>query len=258
MQTTDSLDKLKKESSDRISKASSIQEVENIRINVLGRKGALTEILRNLSKLSVEEKREVGKNANLLKEELESLLHAKTKELEQKVISEKIAKEKFDIYLPPFPLDTGHFHPVTQTIEEITGIFKSIGFNVENGPEIETEWYNFEALNIPSDHPARDTQDTFFLKGEKRLLRTHTSPVQIRVMEKQKPPVRIIVPGRVYRNEATDASHSAVFHQIEGLAVDEKITFADLKGTYTQVFRVKRRHEVQALALPVYRTLRGP
>lgn len=227
------LKKLKKEITSKLDAVKTSEDIENIRISVLGRKGALTEILRGLSKLSVDERKVVGKNANILREELEGLIESKSGELKKRLLADKIASEKLDVYLPPFPLESGHYHPLHQAIEEISGIFESIGFKKAEGPEIETEWYNFEALNIPASHPARDTQDTFFLTDKKRLLRTHTSPVQIHVMEKQEPPVRVIVPGRVFRNEATDASHSAVFHQIEGLAVDENVTFADLKGTLT-------------------------
>ncbi|MCB4790532.1 MAG: phenylalanine--tRNA ligase subunit alpha [Elusimicrobia bacterium] len=238
MDIKEKLDQLKKDCLDKISRASTLDDIEAIRIGVLGRKGTLTDILKSLSGMPVEEKKEVGKNANLAKVELESLIETKVKDIQKNKISEKIEKEKVDTSLPPYPFETGHYHPLRQTLNEISQIFEEIGFKIEKGPEIETEWFNFEALNIPQDHPARDVQDTFFLKdngpnNEKLLLRTHTSPVQIHVMEKQKPPLKIIAPGRVFRNEATDATHSAVFHQIEGLAVDKKITFSDLKGSLT-------------------------
>ncbi|MBN1621863.1 MAG: phenylalanine--tRNA ligase subunit alpha [Endomicrobiales bacterium] len=237
MDKTIDLEQLKQKAQQEISQAKNSQDIENIRIGLLGRKGALTDILRSLSQLPIDQRKEVGQKANTLRKELEELFDSKIKEIDNLVISEKLVKEKIDISLPSYPFETGHYHPLRQTLDEIAGIFESIGFSKAEGPEIETEWYNFEALNIPKNHPARDVQDTFYMKkpakNEKRLLRTHTSPVQIHVMEKQKPPLRIIAPGRVFRNEATDASHSAVFYQLEGLAVDEKITFADLKGTLT-------------------------
>ena len=209
------------------------QELEKLKLAILGRKGTLTEILRGLSVLPIEERKKAGERANAVREQLESLIDSRLSELKRKALAEKLLKEKIDITLPGLPLPNGHFHPIRQTLDEMTGIFESLGFKTAEGPEIETDWYNFEALNIPRDHPARDSQDTFYLQDDDRLLRTHTSPVQARVMEKTQPPVRIIAPGRVFRNEATDATHSAIFHQVEGLYVDKNVTFADLKGTLT-------------------------
>lgn len=227
------LEQISQQAKQTIAQAQEEKALEDVRISCLGRKGSLTEILRSLSTLPIEQRKEVGRSANKLRGELESLINTKSKELQNTLVSSKLQKEKLDIHLPPYPMEKGHLHPIRQTLKEMCDIFESIGFTQAQGPEIETEWYNFEALNIPKDHPARDIQDTFYLKDGQRLLRTHTSPVQIHVMEKQQPPVRVIVPGRVYRNEATDATHSAVFHQIEGLSIDEHITFADLKGTLT-------------------------
>ena len=220
-----------------LSKAATPEEVEAIKVHFLGRKGTITDILKSLSSLPIEERRSVGENANLLRAELTSLIDGKLANLAASLLNDKLKNEKIDIFLPPYPVAKGHLHPIRQTLDEISDIFRAIGFSVADGPEIEDDWHNFEALNIPADHPARDSQDTFFLSGGKNLLRTHTSPVQIRTMEKQQPPLRIIAPGRVFRNEATDATHSAVFHQVEGLSVGEGITFADLKGTLTHFIR---------------------
>lgn len=230
---TDTLKEIERQTRERVAAADTLDALEKLRVDVLGRKGALTEVLRGLSQLPIEQRKSTGEAANRLRGELEALISEKINDLQNKTLSEKLTREKIDISLPAFPFEKGHLHPLRQTLQEITAIFESLGFCTAEGPEIETDWYNFEALNIPKDHPARDSQDTFYLAGVEKLLRTHTSPVQVRVMEKQQPPVRIIAPGRVYRNEATDATHSATFHQVEGLAVDERITFADLKGTLT-------------------------
>lgn len=215
-----------------VAKAADAAELEAVRVACLGRKGALTEILRSLSGLPVEKRKEVGEKANVLRRRLEELIDGKSDELNNSKLEAEIKSEKIDVSATlAYPFVKGRVHLLNQVMEEMVAIFKTMGFDLAEGPEIETDWYNFEALNIPRDHPARDSQDTFYLKDSDKLLRTHTSPVQVRVMEKTKPPVRIIAPGRVFRNEATDASHSAIFYQIEGLAVDENITFADLKGT---------------------------
>jgi phenylalanyl-tRNA synthetase alpha chain len=230
----DKLKVLQEDYTKSIQAASDLATLEKLKVTILGRKGALTEILRGLSGLPLDERKQVGEAANRLRGVLEALVSEREKELTTKAMSEELQKSRVEISpLFAFPFPSGHYHPVRQAIEEISGIFRSLGFSVARGPEIETDWYNFEALNIPKDHPARDTQDTFYLAGSQHLMRTHTSPVQAHVMQKQKPPVRIIAPGRVYRNEATDATHLATFHQVEGLAVDEHITFSDLKGTLT-------------------------
>lgn len=228
------LSSIENEARTAITQAVAVEDIEKIRVSVLGRKGSLTEILRQLSGVPIDERKKIGERANAIREALDTLVNERLSTLKQQSLAKALASERLDIS-PAFawPAPAGHAHPLIQTMDEITSIFKSLGFSVAEGPEIETDWYNFEALNIPADHPARDSQDTFYLKDSDRLLRTHTSPVQAHVMEKQNPPVRIIAPGRVYRNEATDASHSAIFHQIEGLAVDKNITFADLKGTLT-------------------------
>ncbi|MFH1877501.1 MAG: phenylalanine--tRNA ligase subunit alpha [Candidatus Omnitrophota bacterium] len=203
------------------------QEIENLRIEYLGRKGHLTGILRSLSAFSAEEKKEIGKQANIVKAFCEEQITLRGDEIAS-ASSEK--REELDITLPGLAPLAGTVHPLSRTILRINEIFLSLGFSIAEGPEIETEFYNFEALNIPMDHPSRDAFDTFYVdKGH--VLRSHTSNVQIHVMQNQKPPVQVIMPGRVYRPDAVDATHSFMFHQVEGLMVDKNIRFSDLKGT---------------------------
>ena len=212
-----------------IDRAASSAELEGIRVKYLGRSGDLTQILKSLGTLPAEERPQVGAAANEAKRELEALLESR---LEAARVTERRRQresERPDLTLPGRRPPRGILHPLTRVQDEIVRIFAGLGFSVAEGPEIETDAYNFEALNIPKDHPARDMQDTFYLSPE-TLLRTHTSPVQIRAMRAQKPPVRIICPGVVYRRDA-DITHSPMFHQVEGLAVDRDVTMADLKGT---------------------------
>ncbi|MDR2708811.1 MAG: phenylalanine--tRNA ligase subunit alpha [Elusimicrobiota bacterium] len=212
--------------------AATLQTLPELKLKYLGKDGEITKILKTLKILKPDERKELGQKANEAKKIIEQALENKEKELSQKAIQEKTASQKVDISpIFYFPVNSGHFHIITKTIEDISQIFISLGFKIAKGPEIETDWYNFQALNHPEDHPARDVQDTFYLQGSKDLLRTHTSPVQVHVMQNQKPPVRVIVPGRVFRNEASDASHSSTFHQIEGLFVNQNVTFVDLKST---------------------------
>lgn len=215
--------------------SSDITSLESVKTEYLGKNGAITLILKSLSQYSIEEKKRIGADANKAKGIIEEKIEERRETLKKALLDEKMAKEKQD-FSPAFyfPFSKGSFHPVLKVIDEISDVFKSLGFTIAEGPELETDWYNFEALNIPQEHPARDTQDTFYLEGMKQLLRTHTSPGQIHVMEKHKPPIKVIVPGRVYRNEASDASHSSTFHQIEGLEVGENVTFADLKSVLTK------------------------
>jgi len=225
------IDEILKEALEKLKNAQ-LCDIENIKVEYLGKKGKITEILKTLSSLTIEEKKEIGAAVNAAKNALNEAIEAKKKEISDKLLEEKMKNEKIDISPAfSFSFPKGHYHIISKTIQEMSNIFVSLGFNVSSGREIETDWYNFEALNIPKDHPARDTQDTFYLENSEFLLRTHTSPGQIHVMEESKPPIKVIVPGRVYRNEATDASHSAIFHQIEGLVVGENVTFAELKGT---------------------------
>ncbi len=210
--------------------AATLAEVEVVRIKYLGRKGVLQEVMDNLKSVPPEGRRDFGRCANELKQELTVLLDERKTAL---AAAEKAAGQKqFDVTLPGAWRRLGTRHPVTQVIEESIRIFSMLGFTVADGPDIETEYHNFDALNTPADHPSRDAQDTFWLDN-KTLLRTQTSPVQIRVMESRKPPVRIIAPGRCYRRDTTDATHSANFHQVEGLYVDRKVSMADLKGDIT-------------------------
>ena len=211
-----------------IKEALDIDKLNQIRVEYLGKKGKLKNILKTLGKLSPEERKEIGQLANKIKEELESLLKERQQELKKKALEEELLKNRIDITLPPHWIESGASHPVISTLIEISETFLSMGFSIAEGPEVEKEEYNFDMLNIPKDHPARDMQDTFFLNNGD-VLRTHTSPVQIRTMLKQKPPIAIIAPGRVYRKDA-DPTHSPMFHQIEGLLVDENVTFRDLKG----------------------------
>ncbi len=222
------IDKLKEEFTDKLKNVSNLEELEQLRVEYIGRKGKVTELLKKIPSLPPEERKEFGKACNQLKREIETLIKEKGKELKEKEKAEKLRKERIDITLPGKKRGLGALHPVTRTLKEIVRIFTSMGFSIAEGPEIETDFYNFEALNIPKGHPAREMQDTFYISDDV-VLRTHTSPVQIRVMEKNSPPIQIIAPGKVYRKDA-DVTHTPMFHQVEGLMVDQKVTFADLKG----------------------------
>jgi len=210
--------------------ARSAAELEQVRVRFLGRQGALTQLLRSLGTLPPEERPVVGAAANEAKRQLEALLETRVDAATQAERVSERRRQRLDLTLPGRRPPLGTVHPLTRVHDEIVTIFAGLGFSVAEGPDIETDYYNFEALNIPADHPARDMQDTFYLPGG-LLLRTHTSPVQIRTMLAQSPPVRIVVPGRVHRRDVPDASHLPVFHQVEGLAVDRHVTMADLKGT---------------------------
>jgi len=208
----------------------------NLKARYVGRKGALTEILKGMRDISDSERPKMGKLVNETKVVIEGLFDSKFKSLRDEKKKQALSQEKIDVTLPGRGAAPGALHPVTQVMEEIIDIFQRMGFQVAEGPEVEADYYNFEALNIPRNHPARDMQDTFYITQE-IVLRTHTSPVQIRVMETQEPPVKIIAPGRVYRCDS-DVSHTPMFHQIEGLLVDEHVTFGDLKGVITEFLRL--------------------
>jgi phenylalanyl-tRNA synthetase alpha chain len=234
------LGEVKSNAIDELSLLSDLKEIEAWRVRYLGKKSTLTQVLRGLAALPLEDRKAVGAAANEVKAFLERLHREKREALKQKAYQDlkgTVTVDKFDVTLPGRPLALGRLHPVTQILREICEIFTSMGFLVVEGPEVEWEYYNFEALNIPQDHPARDMWSTFWIdfeneRGERpMLLRTHTSPMQIRIMERMRPPVRVVVPGKVYRYEATDATHETMLFQVEGLAVDEGITLADLKGT---------------------------
>lgn len=233
MENTETIKSIGKEALKDFEKVSSYQEVENFRIKYLGRKGILSNLFDKLKELPKEEKPQFGKELNLLKKELEE----KYELLRQKFPKPKEFELKDDLTLPGIKPRIGSKHIVTKTLDEIKEIFKSFGFVIAEGPELETDYYNFSALNFPEDHPARDMQDTFFISKE-LLLRTHTSPVQIRYMESHKPPIRIIAPGRVFRNEAISARSHCIFHQVEGLYVDTNVTFAELKGTLVNFAKI--------------------
>jgi phenylalanyl-tRNA synthetase alpha chain len=204
----------------------SLQDAENLRHRYLGRKGALNDLFRKMAQLSAEDKKEAGAMINNLKNELSREVEARAAALSE----QKSEKEQTDFSLPGYPFPMGTLHPITTAVNEILEIFYRLGFDVATGYEVETDWYNFGSLNFPENHPARDMQDTFYTESG-HLLRTHTSPVQTRYMTSHEPPVRIVAPGRVYRNEAVSARSYCVFHQIEGLYVDKNVTFRDLKGT---------------------------
>lgn len=225
-----SLEKIQQSVKSELLECSSLKELEALRVKFLGKKGELTSILKQMGKLSPEERPLMGQLANQVREEVGNALSNRVKEIKREEVIKQLETEKIDVTLPGTRFNVGKKHPLTAINDEIQEIFLGMGFEVASGPEVETDYYNFEALNIPKNHPARDTQDTFYIT-ENLLLRSQTSPVQIRVMEQTKPPLRIIAPGRVYRADTVDATHSPLFHQIEGLVVDKGVTMADLKGT---------------------------
>lgn len=224
------LEAIRAQADAELKQAESQQALEELRIKYLGKKGALTAILKQMGKLSAEERPVIGQLANQVRASIENELAQRAAEVKAAEQQRRLEEEKLDVTLPGKRREMGAKHPLSIGLDEIKEIFIGMGFEIVEGPEVETDYYNFEALNIPKNHPARDTQDTFYI-NENILLRTQTSPVQVRTMEKQKPPIRVISPGRVYRSDAVDATHSPLFHQIEGLVVDKEITFADLKGT---------------------------
>ena len=225
------LDKILRESLDEINSTEDRHSLETLKTSILGRKGSISKILSTLKDLNAIERPLVGSKANQVKEEIELQLNHKIGMLRFKGIQTKILNETIDVTAPSTYNPPGHRHPIVKTTEDIVDIFTGLGYRLISGPEIETDFYNFTALNIPEDHPARDMQDTFYLKGSEKLLRTHTSPVQIHHLEDYSPPVRVIAPGRVYRRDSVDATHSPVFHQIEVLAIDRNLDFGHLKGT---------------------------
>ena len=205
-------------------------DIENLRVKYLGKKGELTSILRGMGSVSAEERPIVGKLANEIRAKIENEIDAIASDIKAQEKKEKLQNEVIDISLPGKKRVLGKRHPLESTLKQIEDIFVSMGFTIEEGPEVELDYYNFEALNIPKDHPARSEQDTFYI-NDNIVLRTQTSPVQIRVMEKQEPPIKMISPGKVFRSDAVDATHSPIFYQMEGLVIDKGVTFADLKGT---------------------------
>ena len=229
-QLTDQLEALETEAAAEIAAAADADALEQLRVNLLGKKGRLSGVLGAMGKLPGNERPVVGQRANVLKTQVQALLSERLQAVKAAALDAKIARETLDVTAAASGVPVGHRHPLITTTEEIVDLFCGLGYRVVEGPEVETDHYNFTALNIPPDHPARDMQDTFYLK-DNLLLRTHTSPVQIRQLEQTPPPVRIVAPGRVYRRDAVDATHSPVFHQVEVLAIDEGLDFSHLRGT---------------------------
>ena len=223
---------LQEEALQKVAAASELKELNDVRVAYLGKKGPITEVLRGMGKLSAEERPKIGALANDVREAIATKIEEKQKGLETAAVNAKLATETIDVTLPGRPVNKGNLHPLTRVVEEIEDLFIGMGYTVAEGPEVESDYYNFEALNLPKSHPARDMQDSFYITDE-ILMRTHTSPVQARTMEKHKGqgPVKIICPGKVYRRDNDDATHSHQFQQIEGLVIDENISMSDLKGT---------------------------
>lgn len=222
--------KVKEQAISSIKAANDLNTLDSVRVSIVGRKGMLTDLMKHLKDLSPEEKPIFGQNVNALRDEIEALLNSRREALNSKALNDKFSKERIDVTLPAKSLKIGHYHPNYKVLSEIEDVFIGMGYEVVEGPEIEYDLYNFEKLNIPANHPAKDEQDTFYINKE-IVLRTQTSPVQVRVMEKGKLPIKMIAPGRVFRSDEVDATHSPSFHQVEGLLVDKNVTFAELKGT---------------------------
>ena len=224
------IEQIRNNAEEEITSVSSIAELENVRIKYLGKKGELTLVLRGMGSLPAEERPVVGSLVNEARDFIESKLSQKEREIKEKLLEERLKTEKIDITMPSKKVELGSIHPITQIINDVKEIFIGLGYEIAEGPEIELATYNFDKLNTPPDHPARDIQDTFYIT-DSIVLRSQTSPMQARVMEQQKPPIKIICPGTVYRSDSVDATHSPVFHQIEGLVIDKHISMSDLKGT---------------------------
>jgi len=255
------LKNIKIETQKEIKNAKNIKALDEIFRKYLGKKGEITQIFDSLKKLSEEKKRKIGRQANLLKNEFKEEIKKKLEKIKKEERELKLKKEKIDISRPGKKIESGHLHPLTLIQREIEEIFNSMGFEIAEGPEIESEWYNFDGLNFPPDHPAREMQDTFFLKQKNReklppskkfVLRTHTSPVQIRYMEKHQPPLRIIVPGRVFRHEATDAGHESNFYHLEGLMVGKDISVANFKAIIEEFLRRLFKTDLEIRLRPSY------
>jgi len=249
---------LKKACLNAIKEVETLHSLQEVEVKYIGRKGELTSILRGVKDLPDKQKPIIGKLSNKVKNELETAFKVKIVELETAELNKKLKDDNFDITVPGPDNNLGHIHPLSQVQRKVENIFGSMGFTVMDGPEVESEYYNFEGLNIPSWHPARDMQDTFFIKGKKdkkhgrMVLRTHTSPVQVRTMEKFGPPLRVIVPGRTFRYEATDASHDTTFYQVEGFMIDKDISIAHLKGVLAQFLSRLFEKDVKVRIRPGY------
>ena len=254
----EALEKLKKEALEKVAKAVGLDELKALDVEYLGRSGKLTEILRGLKDVPENERPAAGQMCNAVKVQLLAAFDEKKNQLEGAEIEKSLKKDFFDVTVPGKARELGHIHPLSQVQEEVERIFSQMGFAVMDGPEVESEFYNFEGLNIPADHPARDMQDTFFIKGKndkdegKMVLRTHTSPVQVRTMLKYGAPLRVIIPGRVFRYESTDASHDSTFGQVEGLLIDKNISLGHLKGILAEFLSRLFGKEVKVRFRPGY------
>lgn len=230
MAVNEKLEEIRRRTLENIARAKNLEELNEVRLTVLGKKGELKELMKGMRELSAEERPKFGQLVNDVRQMVEQELADRKSKMEEELLNRKLASETIDVTLPAKKIKLGHRHPNTRVLDEVERIFIGMGYEVVEGPEIEYDYYNFEALNIPANHPAKDEQDTFYINKD-ILLRTQTSPVQVRVMEKGKLPIRMIAPGRVFRADEVDATHSPSFHQIEGMVIDKNITMADLKGT---------------------------
>ena len=226
----DKINQIKENAITEVEKSDDLTKLDSVRVKYLGKKGELTLVLRGMGSLSPEERPIIGSLVNEARDIIEKQIEDKVKEVKNKILEEKLKTERIDITMPSKKVELGSVHPITQIINDVKEIFIGLGYEIAEGPEIELATYNFDKLNTPPDHPARDVQDTFYITDD-IVLRSQTSPMQARVMENQKPPIKIICPGTVYRSDSVDATHSPVFHQIEGLVVDKNISMSDLKGT---------------------------
>ena len=229
----DKLEQIRARAIEQIQQSDALDKLNDVRVNILGKKGELTAVLKSMKDVAPEDRPKVGQMVNETREEIEKVLDAAIKKMENAAREAKLKAEVIDVTLPAKKGTIGHRHPNSIALEELERIFVGMGYEVVEGPEVERDYYNFEALNIPADHPAKDEQDTFYISGE-FLLRTQTSGIQVHEMEKGKLPIRMIAPGRVFRADEVDATHSPSFHQVEGLVIDKRIAFADLKGTLAE------------------------
>ena len=246
----ENLDVLVSQALEAVSHTDDVNALEQLRVHYLGKKGELTQVMKTLGNLSAEERPKAGALINSAKERVQDALNSRKEILESAALSAKLAAERIDVTLPGRGQASGGLHPVTRTLERVEQFFTRIGYGIAEGPEVENDYHNFEALNIPGHHPARAMHDTFYFNAN-MLLRTHTSPVQVRTMESQQPPIRIVCPDRVYRRDS-DITHSPMFHQVEGLLVDEHATFADLKGTISEFLRGFFERDFEMLFKPTY------
>ncbi len=244
------LDELVQQGAEAVRDAEDLAQLDQVRVRFLGKKGEVTLLMQSLGKLPHEQRREAGKVINTAKQAVQQMIEGRREILQQQALEAKLAAESIDVTLPGRGQRPGGLHPVTRTLQRIEGLFSQLGFEIAEGPEIEDDYHNFEALNIPESHPARAMHDTFYF-DEHTVLRTHTSPVQIRVMQERQPPLRIIAPGRVYRCDS-DLTHTPMFHQIEGLLVDENVTFADLKGILDDFLRHFFEQDLKVRFRPSY------